>query len=127
MACGPLSKRPAGDPLVAVGQVDGHGVGLIGFDLGESDLPLQVAFPLLMSNLTEVLLPAVEGILPSSMRLGESVSVSVDPRIERVAVDNVGAPELPGSNSTGTRGVGGRRPPHHPRRRLRRPAGGARA
>ena len=90
-----------GNPLVAVGQVGGRGVGLIGFDLGESDLPLQVAFPLLMSNMTEVLLPGVEGILPSSMRLGESVSVAVDPRIERVAVDNIGAPELPGSSSTG--------------------------
>jgi hypothetical protein len=90
-----------GNPLVAVGEVGGHRVGVIGFDLGESDLPLQVAFPLLMSNLTDVLLPAVEGILPSSMRLGESVSVTVDPRIERVSVDNIGAPELPGSNSTG--------------------------
>ena len=33
--------------------VGGRRVGLIGFDLGESDLPLQVAFPLLMSNLVE--------------------------------------------------------------------------
>ena len=47
---------------------------LIGFDLGESDLPLQVAFPLLMSNLVDYLLPVAEGILPSSMRLGESVT-----------------------------------------------------
>ncbi|MBA2634681.1 MAG: hypothetical protein H0U86_17080, partial [Chloroflexi bacterium] len=90
-----------GDPLVAVGQVDGHAVGLIGFDLGESDLPLQVAFPLMMSNLTELLLPAVEGILPSSMRLGETTSVVVDSRIERVRVETVGAPDLPGATSTG--------------------------
>ena len=61
-------ETPRGNPLVAVGEVGGHRVGLIGFDLGESDLPLQVAFPLLMSNLTEVLLPEAEGILPSSMR-----------------------------------------------------------
>ena len=79
-----------GDPLVAVGQVGGQAVGVIGFDLGESDLPLQVAFPLLMSNLTDVLLPAVEGILPSSMRLGETTSVVVDPSIERVRVESVG-------------------------------------
>ena len=90
-----------GNPLVAIGQVDGHGVGLIGFDLGESDLPLQVAFPLLMSNVTEVLLPAVEGILPSSMRLGESLSVAVDPRIERVVVENTGMLDVPGNTSAG--------------------------
>jgi len=90
-----------GDPLVAVGEVDGHRVGLIGFNLGESDLPLQVAFPLLMSNLVDVLLPAVEGILPSSMRLGETVSVAVDPRVERVSVETIGAQDLPGSTSAG--------------------------
>lgn len=89
------------NPLVAVGDVDGHRIGLIGFDLGESDLPLQVAFPLLMSNLTEQLLPEAEGILPSSMRLGESVSVTVDPRIERVIVDNTGMLDVPGNTSVG--------------------------
>ena len=80
--------------------MDGRSVGLIGFDLGESDLPLQVAFPLLMSNLTDVLLPAAEGVLPSSMRLGETVSVAVDPRIERVSIADTGAVELPGSTTT---------------------------
>jgi hypothetical protein len=103
-------ETTGGSPLVAVGEVDGRRIGLIGFDLGESDLPLQVAFPLLMSNLTEVLLPSVEGILPSSMRLGESVSVAVDPRIERVLVTNTGTPDLPGATDTGVEVsvVGGR-------------------
>ena len=73
------SPRGAGDPLVAVGERDGRRVAVIGFDLGESDLPLQVAFPLLMSNLVDHLLPAAEGILPSSMPLGESVSVNRRP------------------------------------------------
>ena len=91
-------ETSGGRPLVAVGEVDGQRIGLIGFNLGESDLPLQVAFPLVMSNLTEVLLPAVEGILPSSMRLGESVSVAIDPRIERVLVTNAGTPDLPGAS-----------------------------
>ncbi|MGH2383197.1 MAG: hypothetical protein ACRDG7_18515, partial [Candidatus Limnocylindria bacterium] len=94
-------ETSGGNPLVAFGEVEGRRIGFIGFDLGESDLPLQVAFPLLMSNLTEVLLPAVEGILPSSMRLGESVSVAVDPRIERVLVTNTGTPDLPGATDTG--------------------------
>jgi Ca-activated chloride channel homolog len=87
---------PAGTPLVAVGDVGGRRLGLIGFALEESDLPLQVAFPLLMSNLTEFLLPPVEGILPSSMRLGESLSVNVDSRIERALVATTASAGLPG-------------------------------
>ena len=76
---------------MAVGERDGRQLGLIGFDLGESDLPLQVAFPLLMSNLVDHLLPVAEGILPSSMPLGTSVTAAVDPGIERVSVVTTGA------------------------------------
>ncbi len=88
----PIVATPGGAPLVAAGEVDGERLALIGFDLDESDLPLQVAFPLLVSNLVDVLLPAGEGILPSSMRLAEPLRVRVDPAIERVAVrDDDGA------------------------------------
>ena len=117
-------ETPRGNPLVAVGEVGGHRVGLIGFDLGESDLPLQVAFPLLMSNLTEVLLPEAEGILPSSMALGESVSVAVDPRIERVAVENTGLLADPGTHGRWARADGRRRTADDSRRRIRRFARG---
>jgi hypothetical protein len=86
----PVVSTPSGDPLVAVGEREGRRLGLIGFDLGESDLPLQVAFPLLMSNLVEYLLPAGGGLVPSSMPLGESLSLTVDPGIERVAVTTSG-------------------------------------
>jgi len=103
-------ETSGGSPLVAVGEVGGRRLGLIGFDLGESDLALQIAFPLLMSNLVEVLLPAVEGVLPSSMRLGEAASVAVDPRIERVSVTDTGAIELPGAanGATEVAVIGGR-------------------
>jgi hypothetical protein len=77
---------PAGAPLVAVGEDRGRRIGLISFALSESDLPLQVAFPLLMSNLVEHLVPAGDGVLPSSMRLGEPVTARVDEAIERVRV-----------------------------------------
>ena len=87
----PVVATGAGRPLVAVGERDGRRLALIGFDLGESDLPLQVAFPLLMSNLVDHLLPVAEGILPSSMPLGESVTASIDPAIERVSVVTTGA------------------------------------
>ncbi len=81
----PVVETPAGAPLVAVGEVERRSIGLIGFALAESDLPLQVAFPLLMSNLVDALLPAGDGILPSSTGLGQTLALDVDPRIERVA------------------------------------------
>jgi hypothetical protein len=87
----PVVATGAGRPLVAVGERDGRRLALIGFDLGESDLPLQVAFPLLMSNLVDHLLPVAEGVLPSSMPLGESLTASIDPAIERVSVVTTGA------------------------------------
>ena len=92
----------AGTPLVAVGQVGTRRLAVIGFALEESDLPLQVAFPLLMSNLTDFLLPPAEGVLPSSMALGESVTVDVDPGIERATISTIGTAGLPGSGSAET-------------------------
>jgi len=91
-----LISTPAGAPLVGVGEVGTRRLAFIGFALEESDLPLQIAFPLLMSNLTDFLLPAAEGILPSSMRLGEPLSVNVDPRIERAVISTRAAADLPG-------------------------------
>jgi hypothetical protein len=73
-----------GRPLVAVGSIDGRGIGLIGFDVGESDLPLQVAFPLLMSNLADAVVPPGDGVLPPSVRLGESLALEVDPSVTRL-------------------------------------------
>jgi len=111
---------PRGATLIAAGEREGRRLAVIGFDLGESDLPLQVAFPLLMSNVVDFLLPASEGILPSSMPLGESFSTSVDPRVERVSVVTTGADgsgtaveigaiggqlTLPGADSVGVREV----------------------
>ena len=81
----PVVSTPADSPLVAVGRVDGRGVALLSFALGDSDLPLQVAFPLLMSNLVDALLPSVDGVLPPSVELGEPIAVAIDPAIRRVA------------------------------------------
>ncbi len=78
-------------PLVAVGEIDRQRVALMAFDLAESDLPLQIAFPLLMSNLVDHLLPLGEGLLPSSMRLGEAIAVPVPPGVDRVTATLDGA------------------------------------
>jgi len=112
----PVVATADGHPLVAVGERDGRRVGVLGFALDESDLPLQVAFPLLTSNLVDFLLPATDGVLPSSMRLGQSATATVDPSVERVSVTLAGRPEsdvrvvdgsltLPGATSIGVREV----------------------
>ena len=81
-----IVRTAAGTPLIGVGAEGGRRLAYIGFDLGESDLPLQTAFPLLMSNLVEYLLPPGDGVLPSSMRLGQVATAVIDERIERVTV-----------------------------------------
>lgn len=43
---------PAGAPLLYVGEVGGRKAAVLAFEPRQSDLPLQVAFPILVSNLT---------------------------------------------------------------------------
>ncbi len=87
----PVVSTGSGEPLIAAGRVDGRSVGLMAFALGESDLPLQVAFPLLVSNLTDFLLPPTGGILPPSVELAEPMVLQVDPAITRLRVQTVRA------------------------------------
>lgn len=47
----------ASAPLLFVGETGGQRTAVLAFDLRRSDLPLQVAFPLLLTNLTGWLLP----------------------------------------------------------------------
>jgi Ca-activated chloride channel family protein len=108
-------QTPAGAPLVAAGTVERQRIGLITFALSESDLPLQVAFPLLMSNLVDGLLPSGDGILPSSISLGQTLTLEVDPRLEHVSsslgdVDELlpvvgGRLTLPGADDVGIREI----------------------
>jgi hypothetical protein len=80
----------AGDPLVAAGRIDAQPVTLLSFALGESDLPLQVAFPLLTSNLVDFSLPPPTGVLPPSVPLGEPLGVQLDPAITAVSLSGGG-------------------------------------
>jgi len=87
-----------GTPLVGIGADAGRRFAYLGFDLAETDLPLRVAFPLLMSNLVDYLLPVGDGLLPSSMALGQSTTVSVDPALTRASIVTEGAADLPGGS-----------------------------
>ena len=49
----------AAGPLLIAGEIDGRRIAVLGFDLHDSDLPLNIAFPLLLSNLVGYLAPGV--------------------------------------------------------------------
>ena len=61
-------------PLIFRGEVDGRRVAVIAFDLRHSDLPLQVAFPLLWSNLVDWLAPGARSPIPAQVAPGDSLA-----------------------------------------------------
>jgi Ca-activated chloride channel family protein len=102
-----------GKPLVAAGRVDGRPTALLTFALRDSDLPLQVAFPLLMSNLADFLLPPGDGVLPPSAGLGQPIELALDPSLKSVTLLDSGTTTtislvagrgiIPGATSAGIR------------------------
>lgn len=64
-----------GGPLLLVGERDGRRIAVLTFDLHHSDLPLQVAFPVLMANLVEWLTPGQPFDAGDGLRPGESLSL----------------------------------------------------
>jgi Ca-activated chloride channel family protein len=90
----PAWARPvvAGDvagesaPLLFAGETDGRRVAVLTFDLHRSDLPLQVAFPLLLANLTGWLAPGSGSDLPTQISPGAAVSLTLPPEVESATV-----------------------------------------
>ena len=73
-------------PLLIAGEIDDRRVAVLAFDLRRSDLPLQVAFPLLLANLTGWLAPGSEGDLPAQAVPGTAVSLTLPPEVESATV-----------------------------------------
>jgi len=69
-------------PLLVAGEVDDRRVAVLAFDLRRSDLPLQVAFPLLLANLTGWLAPGSGGELPAQVVPGTAASLTLPPEVE---------------------------------------------
>ena len=76
-----------GGPLLLLGQQAGRRIALLPFDLRETDLPLQIAWPILMANLLDWFSPAslIEG--SSSLRPGETLSLSPTLNATQLRVD----------------------------------------
>jgi len=65
-----------GGPLILTGEQNGQRIGVFTFDLRDSDLPLQIAFPVLMANITSWLNPGRAFDAPTGLRPGDPVSIS---------------------------------------------------
>src|SRR5919202_1717326 len=67
-----------GGPVLFAGEQDGRRIAVLGFNLRESDLPLQVAFPILLSNLVGYLAPGQGGA--AALNLMNPAESRVEPR-----------------------------------------------
>ncbi len=75
-----------GGPLLLAGEVDGRRIVLIPFDIRQSDLPLQIAFPILMANITEWLNPGRAITTGAELAPGAIVQLLPDERASTIAV-----------------------------------------
>jgi hypothetical protein len=64
-------------PLLFTGEIEGRRLAVLAFDLHRSDLPLQIAFPILLANLVQWLTPGLGGDVPDQVVPGEAISFSI--------------------------------------------------
>lgn len=64
-----------GGPLVLAGEIDGRQVAIITFDIHNSDLPLQITWPVLMANLMDWFSPQSIISVPDSLTVGDSLVI----------------------------------------------------
>ncbi|MEJ2748698.1 MAG: VWA domain-containing protein, partial [Anaerolineae bacterium] len=64
-----------GGPLILTGERNGHRIAILTFDLRDSDLPLQIAFPILMANITSWLNPGRAFDAPTGLQPGAPVTI----------------------------------------------------
>ncbi|HEY63023.1 MAG TPA: VWA domain-containing protein [Caldilineae bacterium] len=74
-------------PLLFVGEVEGRRVAVLTFDLRKSDLPLRVAFPILIANLMDFLSAGAGGAdIPTWVRPGQPVTFHAPPEAEAILI-----------------------------------------
>jgi hypothetical protein len=94
-----------GGPLLAAGEKDGRRVVVLAFDLRNSDLPLQVAFPLLISNVVSYLAPG-SGADATQLVPGQPLAIPVDKTVTEVRLTRPDGQELPLEVTRGPTGDG---------------------
>jgi hypothetical protein len=78
------SNPPTSVPLLLAGEVEGRRVVILPFALQQSDLPLRPAFPILVANLVNYLVPSAAQLVPVELKAGEALAVSVPPTVSRI-------------------------------------------
>ena len=73
-------------PLVAAGETNGQRIATLTFDLRESDLPLQVAYPILFSNLINYLAPPSAFDSSQSLSAGETLTLVPPTDAEQIVI-----------------------------------------
>jgi hypothetical protein len=63
-----------GGPLLLAGEIGGRRVAVLAFDLHQSDLPLQIGFPILMANLLDWLMPTSAIAMPAAPGQGDTAT-----------------------------------------------------
>ena len=81
-----LVRSSSGDPLILAGETGGRRVVALAFDLHQTDLPLQVAFPILVSNLVEWLQPQNTVNAPPTLGAGDPISINALPDADEIVV-----------------------------------------
>jgi Ca-activated chloride channel family protein len=72
-----------GGPMLLAGEKDGRRIVVLAFDLHNSDLPVQVAFPLLLSNIVSYLAPG-SGAEAAQFAPGQPLALPVDASVTAV-------------------------------------------
>jgi Ca-activated chloride channel homolog len=70
----PLITTGGGDILLA-GETNGQQIAILPFDVRDSNLPLLIAYPVLMANLVDWFSPADIVLLPDGLSVGDSVVI----------------------------------------------------
>jgi len=74
------------NPLVFAGETNGQRLAVLTFDLRESDLPLQIAYPILFSNLINYLVPPSAFEASQSLQAGDSLTIVPPTDAEQVVI-----------------------------------------
>jgi len=73
-------------PMLIIGEQAGRRIGVLAFDLRKSDLPLRVAFPILMANLLDALMPGGASGIPASVEAGRPLVIPALPQAEAIII-----------------------------------------
>lgn len=81
-----VAEGGATTPLLIAGELAGRRLAVLAFDPRQSDLPLRVAFPLLLANLVDFLAPGATGALPETVTPGQPVSIPLPPQADAALI-----------------------------------------